>query len=435
MSDRPVLETLQKVVSKLQTTTKITEKKDILQRYPECKEILAYVYNTQLMFHVTSQSITKYQEQINETYDDCDFDWKTLLDNLHSRRWSGHTGIRKVLGYIQKYGHKDLVLGLVDKDLKIRMGKTQINDVFPQLIPEFNVVLAEPMEKQMAYFEKGGSWYLSRKLDGVRCLCFLNVDKKTVTFYSREGNQFLTLGKVEEEIAHKILPMVKENMVLDGEICLIENGLESFSGIMKAIKKADYTIPNPEYIVFDCVSLTEFENGSSTRILSERSRRTNEFCKGLRTVKVLEQQVYTPETLSIMTDQVSEKQWEGLMVRKDVAYEGKRTKNLLKIKKFHREEYIVQSIDIGKISNNGGAHSNELGMKNLVILHKNCKVEVGSGFSDKERLHYYQHPEDIVHKLISVQYFEETVTTKKGVVNYSLRFPTFKGVYGENRDF
>ena len=37
----------------------------------------------------------------------------------------------------------------------------------------------------------------------------------------------------------------------------------------------------------------------------------------------------------------SDNKWEGFMVRKDVAYEGKRSKNLQKVKKFYDAEYEV----------------------------------------------------------------------------------------------
>jgi DNA ligase 1 len=33
--------------------------------------------------------------------------------------------------------------------------------------------------------------------------------------------------------------------------------------------------------------------------------------------------------------------WEGIMLRKDIGYEGKRSKNLLKVKKFYDAEYEV----------------------------------------------------------------------------------------------
>jgi len=440
MSQQPddvtLLARLNQAVIELKGTTKILEKKKILAKYPEIKGILHYVYNSQFVYHVTSKNILKYKKQ-NDVKDECDYVMKRLLDNLKDNVWSGHVGIRKVLAYIRKYGHEELVFNIIDKDLKIRMGETQINDVFPSLIPTFNVALAETMEKQTKYFEKGGNWFISRKLDGVRCICIIRKNSKDpVSFFSREGKKFTTLGKIEDEIKKNIIPHLKSDIVFDGEICLIENNLESFSEIMKLIKKIDYTIPNPNFIVFDILTLTEFETEISERILSNRLNDNILKTIGkLETIRLLNQFVYTEEKLNEMAKCVAEEGWEGLMLRKDVIYEGKRTKNLLKVKKFHREEYKVIGVEIGKVSNNGGIHSNEMGLKTAKILHKECVVDVGSGFSDEERIYYYKNQNEIIGKVISVQYFEETVTNKKGVNSYSLRFPTFKGIYGESRDF
>ena len=63
------------------------------------------------------------------------------------------------------------------------------------------------------------------------------------------------------------------------------------------------------------------------------------------------------------------------------------------------------------------------------IEHKGYKVKVGSGFSQEQRIQYMT--ENIVGKLITVQYFEETKNDKGGI---SLRFPTVKHIYDGGRD-
>ena len=39
--------------------------------------------------------------------------------------------------------------------------------------------------------------------------------------------------------------------------------------------------------------------------------------------------------------------WEGVMLRKDAPYKGKRSNDILKVKKMHDEEYIVKDIEYG----------------------------------------------------------------------------------------
>ena len=134
-----------------------------------------------------------------------------------------------------------------------------------------------------------------------------------------------------------------------------------------------------------------------------------------------------------MQQQVIDNNWEGLILRKNVGYEGKRTKNLLKEKTFHREEYKVIRIVSDKISNNGSEYSNQDGLKFAVITHKGFEVDIGSGFTCEERKYYHENPNEIVNKIISVQYFEEIKRLVKGKDHYSLRFPTFKGIHGVER--
>ena len=122
--------------------------------------------------------------------------------------------------------------------------------------------------------------------------------------------------------------------------------------------------------------------------------------------------------------------WEGFMLRKDTEYEGKSSKNLLKEKKFFDAEYKVVMSDLGKMSVvRNGEEKQETMLAQVWISHKNHLVKVGSGFSQEQRIKYTT--EDIVGKTITVQYFEETKNDKGGI---SLRFPTVKHIYENERD-
>jgi len=71
-------------------------------------------------------------------------------------------------------------------------------------------------------------------------------------------------------------------------------------------------------------------------------------------------------------------------------------------------------------------------MRNVVIEHKGYRVQVGSGFSHEQKRFYFENPNEIIGKQITVCYFEETKNQNGGI---SLRFPTFKGLYENKRDF
>ena len=120
------------------------------------------------------------------------------------------------------------------------------------------------------------------------------------------------------------------------------------------------------------------------------------------------------------------------MLRADEPYKGKRSKDLLKVKKFFDNEYVVTSITCGPfryVKNNRECEEEML--SSITIQHKGYSVDVGSGFSIFDRQHFYKHPNAIMGKTITVQYFEETQNQDGGI---SLRFPTLKYIHGNTRE-
>jgi DNA ligase-1 len=71
-------------------------------------------------------------------------------------------------------------------------------------------------------------------------------------------------------------------------------------------------------------------------------------------------------------------------------------------------------------------------MRNVVIEHKGYRVQVGSGFSHEQKRYYFENPNEIIGKQITVQYFEESHNQNGGI---SLRFPTVKAIYETKRNF
>ena len=119
------------------------------------------------------------------------------------------------------------------------------------------------------------------------------------------------------------------------------------------------------------------------------------------------------------------------MLRKNVKYEGKRTKNLLKVKKFFDEEYVVTGATNGDIRIVvEGKEKTINALSQVTIKHKGNIVGVGSGFSLDQRKEFGKDHSKILGKTITVQYFEETENQEGGI---SLRFPTVKHVYENGR--
>ena len=416
-------------VDDMQATSSSLDKVVILKQQSHyIQGILEYTYNPYKQYHVTSKTCIKNKDIITPYFGKTIFD---LLDDLSNRHMTGHAAIGVVNYFVNKnLEYKDLIYNIIDKDLKIRTGAKVINKAFPGLIPEFNVALAQNYDGKCDWND---SWYASRKLDGVRCLAVVD-EIGECTLYSRMGKEFTTLNKVKEAIeATNII-----NTVFDGEICLIdENGNEDFQGVMKELRRKDHQIENPVFMIFDMIYKPDFDSGKSTEILSERLHKLRTFIinnvdwiNGPR-LEYLEQYVITDGRHFDMWGQMaSDGNWEGFMLRKDVGYEGKRSKNLLKVKTFHDAEYEVIDCDFAPMSVvRDGKEAQEIMLSQVYIEHKGYKVKVGSGFSQEQRIKYKM--EDIIGKTITVQYFEETTNDKGGI---SLRFPTVKHIYDNERD-
>lgn len=426
------LEQIQEFVNAQNATNSNTDKLNVLKQYANNEAVrnaLEYTYNTFKQYGITSANCKKNSNLIKYGYSDL----FKLLDDLSIRFITGHTAISLVNGFVEaNKKHEDLIFSIIDRNLKTRSTTSMINKVIPGLIPTFDVALANSYDEKMAKkVDFNDTWFVSRKLDGCRCICIINEDGEP-TYFSRAGNEFLTLKNLDAEI----ISLGLKNMVIDGEICMLDvNGNENFQGIIKEIKRKDHTIENPFFYMFDILTMDEFVNKEGTTDFSIRDRHLNVYFvhKDFKNIGCLEQTVVLNERMITYYSQLAkENGWEGLMLRKDAPYQGKRSNDVLKVKQFYDAEYVV--VDIENAVNRvivDGKEVEELMMRNVVIEHKGYRVQVGSGFSHEQKRFYFENPNEIIGKQITVQFFEESFTDK----GISLRFPTVKAIYENGRDY
>ena len=432
-----MLDRLQQFVERSNSTNSNTDKLNVLRDYTTDQEVLQalrYVYSPFKQYYVTSKNLKKRSDLVSPISNQYGSIF-TLLDTLNERVITGHDAIMAVNRFIlENRQYEDLIYNIFDRNLKTRSTTSMINKVVPGLVPTFDVALAATYDdKTKKKVDLSvDDWYLSRKLDGVRCLAFFD-NFGTVTFKSRSGKPFDTLGKVAEELEKMNLT----NIVMDGEICIVdEKGDEDFQSIIKEIKRKDHTIENPLFQIFDMISLEDFENKTSREKLSVRLDNLQMMVDGLyppaQYFRVLEQDLVTSwDMFDSKMNLAVQSGWEGLMLRKDDKYKGKRSTDILKVKKFYDEEYIV--VDLENSPNRvivEGREVEEMMLKNVIIEHKGNRVQVGSGFTIDERRNFFKNPHKILGKTITVQYFEET-TNQNGT--HSLRFPVVKAIYENGR--
>lgn len=440
-----LLDTLHEMISDVNETNSTNAKIERLVKYPQLRPFLKLLYNPLVTTGVTSEQLKKYKptttkkrkveigEQTTYLVD--------LLDKLFSRELSGNQAKDQIQGFIKLYtAHEALIYKIMNQDLETRMGITQINNAFPNLITTFSVALAKDFESGQVYFTKNlnTGWLISRKYDGIRCI--VKVENKTAMAFSRNGNRLAALAPLEELISKAIQsqhPNLPKSFVLDGEVCVIDaNGAENFAEAVSSAKRKSVRMENYRYYVFDMLTLAEFELANGKRKLSDRQKDLQCFVNSVsdsNQLQIVKQILYTDESFKQQQVCSSEQSWEGLMLRMDTEYKGKRSNDILKVKNFQTEEYVVQGYDttsIRMINEKTGLENNVQVLKSVHIEHRGSVVHVGSGFNFNERRSFFENPDLIVGKTISVKYFEESQDSSGKV---SLRFPIFTALHGAKR--
>jgi DNA ligase-1 len=435
-----ILNDLKDLVDNLKESNSTNDKVEVLKSIKDnedLKKLLVYMYNPYFKYYVTWKNIQK----LSDLQSVCHEDIFGLLDKLRNREITGHTAIGSVNDYLERLPKELLPMMelIFARSLKARADSKLINRVYPGLIPTFDVALATKYEDYAHRFDvRKDGWMWSRKLDGVRVI--MRIENGTIKYFSRQGKEFDTLDNITDAIAdHSIMT---SNVVLDGELCIVDdNGDENFTSVIKEIRRKDHTIKNPRFKVFDILTTEEFDSGISSehRDFSARYddiqwKLGNPLWDADFPIDIVYHEFVTDkEEIPYLLEQAEASGWEGIMLRKDVPYKGKRSNDILKVKKMHDEEYIVKDIETGPfriIDKGTGLEAEIITMTNVIIEHKGNPVSVGSGFTIGDRQVYFNDPSKIVGKEITVQYFEES-QDKTG--KFSLRFPVCKTVYENGR--
>ncbi|KAI8884482.1 DNA ligase/mRNA capping enzyme [Backusella circina FSU 941] len=446
------LETLYKLTQTVNETRKTLDKHKLLLQFPACHAILKRIYNPHLSLFLSSKSVQSYLKanEIQLKVSPLE-SVEQLLDMLASRQVTGNSAKELVGAFYHTFcktpESETIFWKILDRNLKMGVSTRTVRHLLSsqqqqtekRLEKSFmKVALAKSWSPRQSPDFSLEDWYVSQKLDGVRCITIVKKREDgeyDVQFYSRTGRRFTTLNKVKEDIERRLTATDMPDFVLDGEICVYEddNKNETFIKAMGQVRKLHIQMENPMYHVFDRIGLEHFIQGEGVLSFSERQKRLADFLgddeQRLKYLKQVAQiKVTSQEQLDQLQLDAVQRGWEGLIIRKDVPYEGKRTKNMLKIKEWDDAEYSVEGIETGLMRMPITGQDKRV-MTSVYIKHKGNTVNVGSGFSMNDRIRFADHPELIIGKQITVQYFSESESEGK----YSLRFPTVKAIYEDGK--
>ena len=101
--------------------------------------------------------------------------FRETLTKLSKRIITGNDAIQEVEHVIGLFNKEDqeILINIINRNLKIGVSIDNFNDVCP-VFTKFEVALAEPLHKVKNVNYLDGSYLASQKIDGCRCIGFIN---------------------------------------------------------------------------------------------------------------------------------------------------------------------------------------------------------------------------------------------------------------------
>lgn len=417
-----------KLFKQIQDTNSLNDKKSIIianKNNELFKQCLVFLLDKNVITGISSKKIKKevkpsselapYYLCVHSTFED-------VMNYLKENNTGKDDDIYEIQAFL--YGHeeeREFYEQMITKKFRLGADAKLVNKCIPGLIPTFDVMLGTSIDKVKL---KGDEWFsISQKLNGNRCIYYNG------EFYTRQGKKYLGLEHIKRDI-EKIVHV--KDYVFDGE--LIYKNLEGLSdseafqkGTGIAQSKND-TKEELKLVLFDVLPKEEFESGISNDTYKKRKK------------KLISLQAFETNNLKIVdmfyegTDQSEIWKWleyaenndfEGIMLSLDAPYECKRTKNLIKVKRFY--DYDLQILDCLEGT---GRNKGKLGA--FVVGFKGNRVNVGAGFTDEERNKYWFDKDNLIGRIITVKYKEISKDKKTGLE--SLQFPIYCGLREQGKE-
>ena len=343
---------------------------------------------------------------------------QTMMKNSTKKEWNGW--YRRIL-------IKDLRCGVSEKTINKVVEKKYAQ----YAIPVFGCQLAHDSANHES--KVSGKKLIEVKLDGVRVLTIVRSDGR-VDMFSRNGKELANFPHIVEQLKNVVKTHGSSNntdVVLDGEIMS-----SSFQDLMKQVHRKDNVEAGDAILnLFDVIPLEDFEKGIWDKTQSTRSDMIYYWHKTykdmLPNVTVVGHELVdldTPEGQSRYKEinaQAVAGGYEGIMIKDPEApYECKRSVAWLKLKPF-----IEVSLEVTNVEEGTGKNVGRLGAFVCSGMDdgKLITVNVGSGFSDDNRIEFWNSRDSVIGNIVEVR---ADAVTQNQDGTYSLRFPRFKGFRG-----
>lgn len=406
---------IKEIVELLQITSRTNDKIKILKNNKDnllLQQVLEYTYNPYKKYGVSGTVLSSIST--NNTSSKGIFE---LLDILSSNNIND--SLRGEIGAFKNANEDnwDLYEKMILKDLRCNISAKTINKVWSGLIPTFNVMRASVYEEHKHKIK--GDMIASSKIDGFKCIA--RKEGNVVKLYSRNGIEYEEVVDVENIISG----IQKESFVIDGELYAIgdfKSSEEGYKATSKILRRKGMK-QGIKLIAYDYLELEEFDIGKSKGDTLQRKSKLKELLKDIDSefVEYLEPMYVGNdlEKVENIAKKEIEKGEEGIIVSiANAKWEAKKSQGCLKLKILKTGDVLVNGMYEGT-----GKYKGMMGGVNCEFIYngKVCKVDVGSGWDDRDRMHLFNNQDEIIGKVITVEY---RGVTEDENGNKSLRHPT-----------
>lgn len=415
-----------KDIYKLQSINGAKAKCDFIKNHEEdlyFKRFLYFALNPLITYNISKRSLDKLMAGKNADNQKLIFfnDIFECCEHLSRLRSMDDATLRQVKTLLDvKYPdqeEKELYMQLLSKTVRLGITGKTINKIIPNLIPEWEVQQAYPVDKYP--LKVGTEFWLTQKLNGARATLYEG------QLLARSGMPYKGLEHITDDLSW----LRVAGFVADGELTLRDKGdlsdNEAFRVATGVLNSDSVNKTVICYTIFDMIPIRDFDSPTPQTTYRYRREILNQFAQRIGdtegAVKVLPVLYHGDDQSKIdeLLEQMVREDKEGLMINTDVPYKRTRHKGILKVKRFYTMDLPIIRCEEGT-----GRLRYTLGA--FVLEYKGNEVKVGSGFTDEQREHFWKNKDNLTGVLCEVKYKE--ISQDKGTGLESLQFPVFVGL-------
>lgn len=415
------------IIKELRADASLNYKKEVLARYSDYepfKEFLIRVYNPRINYYMRKvPDIVSY-----EMKEQSSFELYTLLDALSTRDITGGQAIQVVRDFLLNTNQtvRELFELAIGRDIRAGVGVGIINEVYKGLIEEIPYCKCSKLdEKTLERFDTMPEGFLTQaKLDGQ--FSYIIKANDTLTMLTRAGTVW-TSDSLKEDMINCLegvyigeALIYKDVKPLDrktgngliNKFIKRESTLESLQeklnkGNPKSLKELETKRlefaeidKNLHFVIWDSLTLQEFEQGLSTRPYTERFGEAIKATFMTSKLKpVASYRVYSMKEAQAIADEYISNGGEGAIVKKlDTIWKDGTSKDMVKIKAVLDADLLCIDVEEGS-----GKYKGKVG---ALVLETSCgrlRVKVGTGLNDLDRAKPFDF---YIGKVIEIQYNE-----------------------------